>query len=215
MGILQSLFCTHAPQYLERFGQAMPGTHKKVIAAIRHCRSEDNGATVYQCAACGELHVVQRCCGNRHCPGCRHHKARQWLDWQLKRQLPGHHFMLTFTVPEAPQAPQQTRAHHGTADHGVHAPLSAARAAYRVHEGALLRIPVAELCDAHRGGQGAHRDGPGLRRAGTRNRNRSVPTHAVPPLRRGAAIMPRYPAAKASGYHHELTSARAARTTSP
>ena len=104
MGIVQSLFCTHAPQYLERFGQTMPGAHKKVIAAIMRCRSQDNGATVYQCAACGELHVVQRCCGNRHCPGCQQHKTRQWLDWQLKRQLPGHHFMLTFTVPEALRA---------------------------------------------------------------------------------------------------------------
>ena len=101
MGALQSLFCTHAPQYLERFGQTMPGTHKKVIAAIMRCRSQDNGATVYQCASCGELHVVQRCCGNRHCPGCQHQKTRQWLEWQLHRQLPGHHFMLTFTVPEA------------------------------------------------------------------------------------------------------------------
>ena len=33
-------------------------------------------------------------------PGCQQHKTRQWLDWQLQRQLPGHHFMLTFTVPE-------------------------------------------------------------------------------------------------------------------
>ena len=27
-------------------------------------------------------------------------QSRQWLDKQLKRQLPGHHFMLTFTVPQ-------------------------------------------------------------------------------------------------------------------
>ena len=100
MGMLQELFRSHGPHYLERFGHTMPATHKKVIAAITRCRTEANGATVYQCAACGEPHVVPRCCGNRHCPGCQQHKTRHWLDWQLKRQLPAHHFLLTFTVPE-------------------------------------------------------------------------------------------------------------------
>ena len=38
-------------------------------------------------------------CGNRHCPTCQNHKARQWLKKQLDRELPGHHFMVTFTVP--------------------------------------------------------------------------------------------------------------------
>jgi hypothetical protein len=100
MSLLHELFCSYGPQYLERFGQAMPGAHKKVIAAIMRCRTESNGSVLYQCAACGAQHVVHRCCGNRHCPGCQHHKSYHWLERQLKRQLPGHHFLLTFTVPE-------------------------------------------------------------------------------------------------------------------
>ena len=55
---------------------------------------------LYQCEKCGQLHRVYRSCGNRHCPSCQHHKTRQWLEKQIKRQLPGHHFLLTFTVPE-------------------------------------------------------------------------------------------------------------------
>lgn len=43
---------------------------------------------------------MPRSCGNRHCPQCHEHKAYQWLDCQLQRRLPTHHFMLTFTVPE-------------------------------------------------------------------------------------------------------------------
>jgi len=100
MGLLQELFCTHGPQYLERFGQAMPVAHKKVIDAIMRCRTAANGSTLYQCEACGEQHLIHRSCGNRHCPGCQHEKSRAWLARQLERQLPGHHFMLTFTVPE-------------------------------------------------------------------------------------------------------------------
>jgi Putative transposase/Transposase zinc-binding domain len=100
MGLLHELFCSYGPQYLERFGQTMPHAHKKVIAAIMRCRTESNGSVFYQCTACGAHHIVARSCGNRHCPGCQHHKSRQWLQRQLERQVPGHHFMLTFTVPE-------------------------------------------------------------------------------------------------------------------
>src|SRR5713101_3717599 len=100
MGLLQELFRTHGPAYLARFGDAMPGTHKKVIAAISACRTEAAGATVYECAACGQPHVVYRSCGNRHCPGCQHGKGRMWLERQRERHLPGEHFLLTFTVPE-------------------------------------------------------------------------------------------------------------------
>jgi hypothetical protein len=53
-----------------------------------------------RCAA----HVLPRCCGNRHCPGCQQHKGYAWLARQLERQLPTHYFMLTFTVPEALRA---------------------------------------------------------------------------------------------------------------
>lgn len=71
MGIAQQIFCTHGPQYLERFERTMPANHRKVVQAIALCRSSENGATVYQCAACGEPHVMHRSCGNRHCPGCQ------------------------------------------------------------------------------------------------------------------------------------------------
>jgi hypothetical protein len=34
-------------------------------------------------------------------PTCQHFKTREWLESRINRQLPGHHFMLTFTVPES------------------------------------------------------------------------------------------------------------------
>ena len=78
----------------------MPENHRKVIDAIMDCRSEACGIAFFECEQCKEIHSVFRSCGNRHCPVCQHHKTRQWLDKQLKKQLPGHHFMITFTVPE-------------------------------------------------------------------------------------------------------------------
>jgi len=100
MGVLQELFRSHGAQYLEHFGQAMPGAHQRVIEAITRCRTQANGAVLYRCEGCAEPHVVHRSCGNRHCSGCQQHKTYQWLARQLERQLPTHHFMLTFTVPE-------------------------------------------------------------------------------------------------------------------
>jgi Putative transposase/Transposase zinc-binding domain len=38
--------------------------------------------------------------GNRHCSTYQYSKSQQWLQTQIQRQLPGHHFLITFTVPE-------------------------------------------------------------------------------------------------------------------
>ena len=100
MGLLQELFRTHGPAYLDRFGSAMPKAHKKVIAAIADCHTEAAGSTLYVCEACGQRHVVHRSCGNRHCPCCQQGTGQAWLERHRARQLPGEHFMLTFTVPE-------------------------------------------------------------------------------------------------------------------
>ena len=100
MTTIKQIFQNFAPEYTDRFGDTMPGEHRKVINAIVNCRTDHYGTILYTCEKCGQPHVVYRSCGNRHCPNCQHHKARQWLDKQIKRQLPGHHFMITFTVPE-------------------------------------------------------------------------------------------------------------------
>lgn len=100
MDTIKQIFQAFGPEYIDRFGNAMPRQHTKVINAIINCRTNHYGATIYTCEACGRSHIIYRSCGNRHCPNCQHQKARQWLDKQLQRQLPGHHFMITFTVPQ-------------------------------------------------------------------------------------------------------------------
>ena len=104
MGAIQAIFRQYAPAYLERFGDAVSAAHRQVIEALCQCRTETLGSVCYQCEDCGHPHVVPAACGNRHCPQCQHRKARLWLERQLERQLPGPHFMLTFTVPEALRA---------------------------------------------------------------------------------------------------------------
>ena len=99
MTTLRDIFHAFAPEYLERYPH-LPLSHQKVISAIQNCRSGHYGHSLYQCQNCGEKHRVNHSCGNRHCPQCQHHKTQQWLHQHLEKQLPGPHFLITFTVPE-------------------------------------------------------------------------------------------------------------------
>ena len=100
MTSINEIFTTFGPEYLQHYANLMPKTHLKAIDAIISCRTEACGLALYQCENCRESHQLYRSCGNRHCPTCQHHKTRQWLEKQIQRQLPGHHFLMTFTVPE-------------------------------------------------------------------------------------------------------------------
>jgi hypothetical protein len=99
MPTLRDIFTAFAPEYLERSPQ-LPLAHRQVISAIQHCRSGHYGHSLYQCPICGEQHRVNHSCGNRHCPQCQQHKTQQLLQHHLDTQLPGPHFLMTFTVPE-------------------------------------------------------------------------------------------------------------------
>jgi methionyl-tRNA synthetase len=100
MNSVNDIFRSFGPEYLQHYGNRMPKTHRKVIDAMMACRTESCGLALYQCEQCGESHQLYRSCGNRHCPTCQQHKTRQWLQKQFERQLPTHHFLITFTVPE-------------------------------------------------------------------------------------------------------------------
>jgi hypothetical protein len=103
MTTLRDIFNAFGPEYLERYPH-LPTAHRKVLSAIQHCRSGHYGHSLYQCQSCGGQHRVNHSCGNRHCPQCQQHKTQQWLQDHLDKQLPGPHFLLTFTVPETLRA---------------------------------------------------------------------------------------------------------------
>ena len=48
-------FTTFGPEYLQRYANAMPKTHRKVIDAIMACRTEACGIALYQCESCDAL----------------------------------------------------------------------------------------------------------------------------------------------------------------
>jgi hypothetical protein len=100
MTTIQEILDTYGPAYIDKYQDNIPKEHIKVIHALTSCRTAAAGIVVHDCASCGLPHVQYLSCGNRHCNVCQGHKAHQWLDTQSDRQLPGHHFMITFTIPE-------------------------------------------------------------------------------------------------------------------
>lgn len=100
MNDIAEIFRVYGPAYLQKYSSSLPLQHKKVIGAILRCRTPQSGTLIYRCDDCDEVHRLHMGCGNRHCPICQHQKGRQWLERQLERQMPGAHFMMTFTVPE-------------------------------------------------------------------------------------------------------------------
>lgn len=81
MATIKEIFTDFAPEHVKRFAPNIPANHLKTINAILSCRTRDKGWTVYTCKECGKDHIVFRSCGSR--------------------QMPGHHFMVTFTVPDS------------------------------------------------------------------------------------------------------------------
>ena len=100
MKTIQDIFKTYSLSYLKLYGDKIPNQHRKVMQAILRCKTPDSGALVYRCLHCGKPHILYLGCSNRHCPGCQHRKTSAWLQRQSLRQLPGTHFMVTFTVPK-------------------------------------------------------------------------------------------------------------------
>ena len=99
MTTLREIFTAFGPEYLARYPQ-LPLAHRQVVSAIQQCQSGHYGHSLSQCSSCGGHHRVNHSCGNRHCSQCQQHKTQQWLEHHLEKQLPGPHFLLTFTVPE-------------------------------------------------------------------------------------------------------------------
>lgn len=99
MGAINRIFSTFGAEYRERHPE-LPLQQVKAIEALSNCRTGAYGTSFYHCEGCGELHAIDRSCGNRHCPQCQLHKIREWLQAQQARLLPTGYFLITFTIPD-------------------------------------------------------------------------------------------------------------------
>lgn len=85
--------------YRQKYADKLLPSHRQVMWAIEHCRTESLGGQVYGCATCQEFQYSYHSCRNRHCPKCQHEQTQDWLEVQRELLLPVPYFMLTFTLP--------------------------------------------------------------------------------------------------------------------
>ncbi len=104
MSLIQTIVRDHAAAYLQRFGTAVSAGQRQALRAIIDCRSGACGHHLFACPDCGQTHVANSSCGNRHCPLCQNEKAAAWVYRRELQLLPCTYFLATFTLPEAVRA---------------------------------------------------------------------------------------------------------------
>lgn len=99
MTSLATVITTFEADFLVRYGARVLPSQRHALHAMRHCRTARSPRMQVQCQACPTQRFVPHSCGHRACPHCQHHESEQWLKRQLKRQVPGEYFLITFTLP--------------------------------------------------------------------------------------------------------------------
>lgn len=90
---------TFEADFLAQYRHRLTSDHTRALAAMKRCRTEASPKMQVQCSECAQQKLVPHSCGHRHCPHCQHHESQQWLERQLKKQVPAEYFLLTFTLP--------------------------------------------------------------------------------------------------------------------
>ena len=97
---LADIFNQYGDVYRKQYGDRMLPSHRAVMQAVAHCRTEQLGGCIYHCPQCAETHYSYHSCQNRHCPKCQTQNGQAWLEKQTTFLLPLPYFLLTFTVPD-------------------------------------------------------------------------------------------------------------------
>ncbi len=85
--------------FLTQYRHRLTADHHRALAAMKQCRTQASPMMQVQCTGCAHQKLAPHSCGHRHCPHCQHHESQQWLERQLKKQVPAEYFLLTFTLP--------------------------------------------------------------------------------------------------------------------
>ncbi|WP_096892569.1 IS91 family transposase [Candidatus Scalindua japonica] len=97
---LSSIIETFIADFITLYHGSILPSQFKALAAMKDCRTTQSRVMLVQCNDCEKQVFVPHSCGNRNCPHCQSHECQQWLERQLKKEVPADYFMLTFTIPK-------------------------------------------------------------------------------------------------------------------
>lgn len=96
---LASVIAAYENDFLTQYHPKLNRVHLRALSAMKKCRTQMSLKMQAQCQDCDKQILIPHSCGHRHCPHCQHHESQQWLDNQIRKQLPAPYFMVTFTLP--------------------------------------------------------------------------------------------------------------------
>ncbi|MBL8474250.1 MAG: transposase zinc-binding domain-containing protein, partial [Rhodocyclaceae bacterium] len=96
---LAEIINTYAAQFLREYGERLGPEHRRALSAMGFCRRDGAVRMHLQCQDCAHQAFLPHSCGHRHCPHCQHHESQRWIERQMRCQLPGDWFLITFTLP--------------------------------------------------------------------------------------------------------------------
>jgi Putative transposase/Transposase zinc-binding domain len=96
---LASIIDTFESAFLAHYRERLRPEHTHALAEMKHCRTQVSAKMQLACTQCEHQTLVPHSYGHRHCPHCQHHESQQWLERQLKKQVPAEYFLITFTLP--------------------------------------------------------------------------------------------------------------------
>jgi len=99
MILLSSIINEFEAAFFAKHQKRILPSHRRALAAMQKCRTKQSPKMLVGCNACDHQTYVPHSCGHRSCPHCQAHESQQWLERQLKKQVPAEYFLLTFTLP--------------------------------------------------------------------------------------------------------------------
>jgi len=99
MILLSSIIKTFERSFIAKYSSRLLPSQRKALSAMRICRTKQSPKMLVACNGCDQQVYVPHSCGHRNCPHCQAHESQQWLERQLKKQVPADYFLVTFTLP--------------------------------------------------------------------------------------------------------------------
>lgn len=96
---LAAVIETFEADFLAHYQHKLSADHLRALSAMKQCRTQASLKMQAKCTECDHQKLVPHSCGHRHCPHCQHHESQQWLERQMRKQVPAEYFLLTFTLP--------------------------------------------------------------------------------------------------------------------
>jgi len=89
-----------AQDYLSAHGASVLPSHRRAIADILACRTEQLGGHLWRCDCCRAEVFSYHSCKNRSCPRCHNDQTERWIAARKAELLACPYFHVTVTVPE-------------------------------------------------------------------------------------------------------------------